>query len=342
VPLSKTWAVSSEDIRAGQILLEVSDLAVTYASDRDRPVYALESATFEIASGQAIGILGESGSGKSTLALALLRLLSPVASYRSGSVRFCGRDLFRISEAELRTVRGAEIALIPQDPALTLNPVMRVGVQISEVSRAHTQMTRAERLRRTQEVLREVGLDDPIQIASAYPHQLSGGQRQRVVIAQALVCRPSLIIADEPTSKLDAQLQVEIIALMTEIQRRNKVAFMLITHDPTLIAGFDRMLVMYGGRIVEQGSVADLFRRPLHPYTQDLVALARGCMVKSAANAKSLLPVIAGDPPDLTCKNAGCRFEPRCRDRMQLCTSAVPPELISQPSHRVSCYKYGG
>lgn len=334
--------MSHEGICAGQTLLEVCDLAVTYAPERGPSVYALESVNFEVQAGQAIAILGESGSGKSTLALALLRLLPPVAAYRSGRVRFRGRDLLTISPSDLRAARGAEIALIPQDPALTLNPVLRVGTQVSEVSRAHTQMTRTQRLHRTLEVLAEVGFDDPADIAAAYPHQLSGGQRQRVVIAQAIVCRPRLIIADEPASKLDAQLQLEIVALMTKIRCRDQAALLLITHDPTLISGFDRTLVMYAGRIIEQGSLTDILREPLHPYTQDLVTLARGSTIRTSADAKTLLPVIDGDVPDLTIKANGCSFEPRCRARMQVCTSALPPDLTPQPLHRVSCYKYGG
>jgi len=330
--------------KTGENLVQVCDLTVTYVPERGMPVRALEGANFEVKPAEVIGILGESGSGKSTLAQALLRVLPPLARYERGGIRWCGSDLLAKSDSELRKIRGAEIALIPQDPALSLNPVMRVGVQISEVLRAHMNMTRSERFRRVEELLREVGFDDPGQIGSAYPHQLSGGQRQRVVIAQAIACVPSLVIADEPTSKLDAPLQAEIMALMADIRLRHGVAFLVISHDPTVFAGFaDRMLVMYAGRIIEQGNAREIFQRPLHPYTQALVDLGKEFAEKfdGRPRSKTFLPVISGDPPDLGCATAGCSFEPRCSERMQICTSSFPPDLIHQPSRHVSCFKYG-
>jgi oligopeptide/dipeptide ABC transporter ATP-binding protein len=230
--------------------------------------------------------------------------------------------------------------LIPQDPALTLNPVISVGDQIAEVLRAHVRMTRRDRRARVEELLAEVGFDQPRQIYHAYPHQLSGGQRQRVAIAQAMSCRPALVIADEPTSKLDAPLQWEILGLMREIARQHQTAFVLISHDPTVLAGFvDRIAVMYAGRVVEEGSAADILRRPLHPYTQALVQLCRRYL--SNADTRARFPSIAGEPADLTRCDVGCPFAPRCPERMQICSERSLVETIPQPSHRVSCFKYG-
>ncbi len=325
---------------SSETLALVQRLSVTYLSERHPPVRALDQASIEIRPGELVGILGESGSGKSTLAAALLRLLPPDARYDSGSLWFRGRDLLKLPELELRRIRGAEIALIPQDPALALNPVISVGDQIAEAVRAHVRMTRRDRRTRVEELLAEVGFDQPQRICSAYPHQLSGGQRQRVVIAQAMACRPALVIADEPTSKLDASLQAEILSLMREISQRHHTAFVLISHDPTVLAGFvHRLAVMYAGRIVEEGCTEDIFRRPLHPYTQALVRLSARYL--SNAGPRTRFPAIEGEPPRLTCLNIGCPFASRCPERMQVCTERDLEETTPQPSQRVSCFKYG-
>jgi len=321
-------------------LVQIVDLTITYLSGGSAPVRAVNHASLEIHRGEVIGVLGESGSGKSTLASSLLRLLPPHAQYDGGSVKFQGRTLLTLTEAELRRVRGKEISLISQDPALSLNPVIRVGDQIAEGVRAHVAMSGSERRQHVEELLRAVGFDRPPQIYSAYPHQISGGQRQRVVIAQAIACRPLLVIADEPTSKLDAALQAEILALLSEIRERDGTAFLLISHDPTIFPGLaDRMVVMYAGRIVEEGKTQDVFRRPLHPYTQALVRLSERYLVSAPAN-RMRFPVIDGEAPDLTRIGAGCRFEPRCPDRMQQCANCDPRETPG-PSRRVSCFKYG-
>jgi oligopeptide/dipeptide ABC transporter ATP-binding protein len=320
-------------------LAVVEKLSVSYHPDGGRPVHALDRASLEIRPGELVGVLGESGSGKSTLATAMLRLLPADARYDSGSIRFQNRDLFALSETELRRIRGAAIALIPQDPALALNPVMQVGVQIAEVLRAHFSLAQRERLTRVEELLSEVGFDQPRRIYRAYPHQLSGGQRQRIVIAQAMACRPALVIADEPTSKLDAPLQTEILSMMREIGRRHQTAFLLISHDPTVLAGFvDRIAVMYAGRVVEEGRTADIFRAPLHPYTQALVRLCSRYLSNAAARTR--FSAIEGEPPDLTKVTAGCPFAPRCPERMQVCTERDLQESTPQPFHPVTCFKY--
>ena len=258
-----------------ELLVRVEQLSVTYLPDSDQPIRALDSVSLEIRPGERIGILGESGSGKSTLAAAILRLLPGDARYDSGTIRFRDQDVLTLSESALRQIRGAAIALIPQEPALALNPVIRAGDQISEVLRAHLPMSRRDRKARIEELLTEVGFDQPQSIYTAYPHQLSGGQRQRIVIAQAIACKPQLVIADEATSKLDASLQAEVIDLMLQISRRYGMAFVVISHDPTVLAGFaDRIVVMQAGRILEEGCTTDIFRRPVHPYTKGLVRLS--------------------------------------------------------------------
>ncbi|HUO15063.1 MAG TPA: ABC transporter ATP-binding protein [Verrucomicrobiae bacterium] len=234
-------------------LAEIRGLTVTYAPTDGPRVVALDNVSLDVFSGDVIGIVGESGSGKSTLAASLLRLLPAGATYQ-GSIQFGDHDLLAMKESEMRTLRGAQISLIPQDPAICLNPVIRVGDQIAEVLRAHRIISRAERKQRVRQLLEEVCLDAE-RLCLAYPHELSGGQRQRVVIAQAVACRPALIIADEATSKLDATVQAEILELLSNIQRRHGTAMILITHDPAIVAGFcNRVVVMHAGRIVEQGN----------------------------------------------------------------------------------------
>lgn len=236
---------------------------------------ALDNVSLSISQGEVVGILGESGSGKSTLAAAIMRLL-PARTEVTGCIFFEDRDLMSMSERELCAIRGRRISLIAQDPAIALNPVIRVGTQISEVMRAHLNISRNERKQNVQELLCEVGFDDPDRIARAYPHQLSGGQRQRVVIAQAITCQPSLVIADESTSKLDPSLQIQILEVMSRIRRRHGTAMLWISHDPATLAGFaDRIVVMHQGRIVELGETNQILHRPQHAYTQKLVGLAR-------------------------------------------------------------------
>jgi oligopeptide/dipeptide ABC transporter ATP-binding protein len=320
---------------------QVRELTVTYSSEHGEPVHALDGVSIKVRTGEIVGILGESGCGKSTLASALLRLLAPNAKCESGTILLRGRDLLNLSERELRAIRGREISLIPQDPALSLNPVMTVGSQVGEVLRAHLPLTPQQRRERVMELFREVGFDHPEEIYSAYPHQLSGGQRQRIAIAQAVACRPALLIADEPTSKLDPTLQAEIVALLSQIRRQHGTAILVISHDPALFAGFaDRIAVMYAGRIVEVGSSAEIFGRPLHPYTQALVRIAASSAI-TGSRARVRLQAIEGESPDPTCIPVGCRFEPRCSERMEVCSRRYPREFMPEPSRPVNCFKYG-
>ena len=304
-------------------------------------VRALDDISLDVRRAEVLGVLGESGSGKSTLANAILQVLPRNAKSVKGEVLFGDRNLLALTESELQAIRGREISLIPQDPALSLNPVMTVGTQVAEVLRAHFRLSSRQRRERVNELLAEVGFEDPSAICGAYPHQLSGGQRQRVAIAQAIACRPALVIADEPTSKLDSSLQAEMVNLLSDIRRRYGTALLVISHDLTIFAGFaDRIAIMYAGRIVEEGNTKDIFRKPLHPYTQALVRLCTQRFIDAAAN-RTRLSAIEGEAADLTCAGIGCPFEPRCPGRMPVCTSVDPRELMPEPSHSVSCFKYG-
>jgi len=325
-------------------LLQIRDLTVEYAADSGRPLTpVLHKVGLDIWAGETVGILGESGAGKSTLASTILGLL-PAESKATGSILFQRRglpsqDLLRVDEARWRTIRGAKIAMIFQEPGLCLNPVMRVGDQIAEVIRAHIPQTREQRKQECEAMLDEVGFLDVERIYRAYPHQLSGGELHRLAIAQALVCRPELVIADEPTRALDVTAQGEILNVLRKTQRTVGSALIFITHNPALLAGFaDRVVIMYGGRVVEEGPVAQVFRRPLHPYTKGLLQL-----FPSAPNAEFVhgrLPVIPGSFTDKDHRTSGCVFEPRCSARTAICRGEAPAEEM-RDDRRVSCFHHG-
>jgi len=252
---------------------------VTYASG----VPALHELDLDISSGEIIGVLGESGCGKSTLAASLLHLL-PSGTQIHGQIFFQGQDLLSLDGAQLRSIRGSKIALIHQEPGLALSPVMRVGDQIAEVVRAHSVLDREGRRREVEQILQEVQLPQVDRIYNAYPHQLSGGELHRVTIAQALVCRPALVIADESTRSLDLRTQAEILELLANVNRKFGTAILFITHNPASLAGFaNRVVVMNAGRIVEEGKTAELFSRPLHPYTNGLLKLVPRTLRDSTA-----------------------------------------------------------
>lgn len=256
-------------------LAQVTDLTVRYLKTTSLSVLALDKVSLSVWPGEVLAIIGESGSGKSTLAAALLRLL-PSTARCTGSIRFGDVSLLDMPPRDLRRLRGARLSLVSQDPASALNPVLRIGTQISEVLRAHLRMSAGERRSRVRELLLEVGLNDSERIALSYPHQLSGGERQRVVIAQAMACRPLLIIADECTSKLDGPLQAETMSLLSEAVSRYGTALIWITHELETVAGFaGRTAVMHAGRVVEEGQTQDLLGRPMHAYTRELVRLSR-------------------------------------------------------------------
>jgi peptide/nickel transport system ATP-binding protein len=319
-------------------LLSVRGLTVNYGGRQ--PVSALSDVNFDLAPGEIIGILGESGSGKSTLAVSILGLLSAKASSH-GSIQFQDRELMAMHESSWREIRGAKISLIFQEPGLALSPVMRVGDQIAEVIRAHRPGTRASRKKECREILSEVGLTDVDRIYEAYSHQLSGGQLHRVAIAQAVACRPQLVIADEATRSLDVTVQAEIMHLLRDVNQKFGSALVFITHNPALLADFaDRVLVMYAGRIVEDGPVTQVFRRPLHPYTKGLLQLAPRYPQADFVRRGSL-PAIPGTLTDADRFTRGCVFEPRCSARTAVCHSKFPNEITPEQGRRVSCFNHG-
>lgn len=322
-----------------QPLLQVRDLSVGYCSDGGRRSVAVDDLTFDIAAGEAVGLLGESGCGKTTLGLTLLGLLPTAGRVTSGSVIFRETDLLTLGERELQKVRGAWISMVYQEPGMALNPVIRVDDQIAEVLRAHRPLSLARAKEEVKVLLKQVGFAADSGISEAYPHQLSGGQKQRVVIAQAIACHPALIIADEPTSALDVVTQIEILTLLKTLQAKLQMALLLISHDPgELEQVVDRVLVMYAGRLVEEGPTREVMQNPLHPYSRGLLQ-ARLSSVPSESQ-KRPLPVIPGEPPDLAGLPLGCAFEPRCPDGKSLCRTRKPQEFRPDDSRRVECFNY--
>jgi peptide/nickel transport system ATP-binding protein len=322
-----------------QPLLHVRDLTVCYGSDDRRPIVAVDELSFDVAAGETVGLLGESGCGKTTLGLALLGLLPGAGYVRSGLVNFMETDLLSLRERHLQRIRGAWISIVYQEPGMALNPVLRVGDQIAEVLRAHSPLSFARAKEEANALLVQVGFATNAGISEAYPHQLSGGEKQRVAIAQAIACHPALIVADEPTSALDAVTQTEILTLLKTLQTKLQMAVLLISHDPSALEHFvDRILVMYAGRLVEEGPTDDVLLEPLHPYTRGLL---RAWPARTRAqNHRQLLPVIPGEPPDLAHLPVGCAFESRCPDRRSLCRTLMPKESQPEACRRVACFNY--
>ncbi|MGH9776059.1 MAG: ABC transporter ATP-binding protein [Candidatus Acidiferrales bacterium] len=306
-------------------------------------VSAVRQISFKIGRGEVVGLVGESGCGKSTTALSLGRLLPPEKSAVSGSLKLRGRELLDLREKELEKVRGTEIAYVFQEPSLALHPLQRVRDQVSDVIRVHRHWSRKRCRDEAREMLRAVGLPDSERFSSAYPHQLSGGQRQRVVVALALACQPALIVADEPTASLDVLTQAEILSLFRQLKEKLGVAMLLITHNPAILVGLaDRILVMYAGKIVEEGPFEEVIQEPLHPYTQGLLRSMLVAPAKINHSLKEALPEILGQPPDPSCLPAGCAFEPRCPERMNVCASQNPATASPRADREVSCFLYGG
>ncbi|HEX9728149.1 MAG TPA: ABC transporter ATP-binding protein [Gemmatimonadales bacterium] len=301
-------------------LLRVQDLTTTF----DTPAgtaRAVDGVSFSLDPGETLALVGESGSGKTVTALSILRLIEPPGRIHPDSrVEFDGRDLLTLSPRDLRRVRGAGIAMIFQEPMTSLNPVLTVGTQIGETVEAHESVTRAEVRDRTVEMLRLVGIPDPTRRWRSYPHELSGGMRQRVMIAMALVCRPRVLIADEPTTALDVTIQAQILDLLRDLAQRLDMAMVLITHDLGVAAEIaDRVAVMYGGRIVEQAPTARLYAHPAHPYTEGLLQAA-----PRLDGPAYPTPAIPGAVPPATAWPDGCRFHPRCTHAWERCHTEPP------------------
>ncbi len=326
-------------------LLEVEDLS-TWFYTRQGIVKAVDSVDFSVASGETLAIVGESGCGKSMTALSLMRLIpDPPGRIISGSVRLAGRDLLKISEEEMRDVRGNEISMIFQEPMTSLNPVMTIGRQISEALILHREMDRKQALKRSIEMLDLVRIPEPAQRSREYPHQLSGGMRQRAMIAMALACNPKVLIADEPTTALDVTIQAQILELIVELQREFSAAVILITHDLGVVAETARrVIVMYAGRKVEEAEVGELFARPMHPYTSGLLAsIPRLDLMRGEVDRKTeRLQEIPGIVPPLFDLPEGCAFAPRCSKADEHCRRERPAYEEKRTGHWVACWHSNG
>ncbi|MBV9784630.1 MAG: ABC transporter ATP-binding protein [Acidisphaera sp.] len=317
-------------------LLDVEDLRTHFFAE-DGVTRAVDGVSFAIGGGETLGIVGESGCGKSVTALSILRLL-PRRTGRivGGAVRFEGRDLRRLTEREMRAIRGNRIAIIFQEPMTSLSPVHSVGEQIAEAVRLHQRVSRRAARARAGETLREVHIADAEQRLDDYPHQFSGGMRQRAMIAMALACSPRLLIADEPTTALDVTIQAQILRLMLELKERIGAAVLLITHDLGVVAQTcQRVIVMYAGRTVEEAPVLELFDHPAHPYTRGLLA----SVPRRAAARRRRLPEIPGIVPSLREPLVGCPFAPRCPFVIDRCRSETPPMRPLDASHRAACWR---
>jgi oligopeptide/dipeptide ABC transporter ATP-binding protein len=315
-------------------LLVVRGLCVRFEDARKRAVRVVDEVSLEIAAGEALGVLGESGSGKTSTLLAVLGLLPGRASV-GGSVRFRGEELLGAGEARLRKFRGAQVGFVFQEPASALNPVMRAGDQVAEVVRAHGEAREARA--RARAALEAVGLPEPA-LHDAYPHELSGGQRQRVAIAQAIACRPALLIADEPTTALDALSRSEVLTLFARLRTELGLALIVVSHDVRALAFLvDRVIVFYAGRAVESGPRGPVLETPLHPYTRGLLE----CVPRPPdASSKALRP-IPGSAPDPALLPPGCAFGPRCPDRQAHCVERVPELTSPAPARSVRCVVHG-
>ncbi|HZN12900.1 MAG TPA: ABC transporter ATP-binding protein [Acidimicrobiales bacterium] len=322
-------------------LLSVDGLTVEFATDGGT-VHAVSDVSFDIHAGEVFAIVGESGSGKSVTAMSILQILpSPPAHVRGGAIVWKGQDLLKLEGDELRGIRGAEIAMVFQDPMTSLNPVYTIGQQIVEMIRLHTpDLTKQQARARAVEVLSLVGIPRAEQRCDDYPHQFSGGMRQRAMIAMAISCDPDLLIADEPTTALDVTVQAQVLEVLEQVQKETKSAILLITHDLGVVAGMaDEVLVMYGGRQVERGTVDSIFYQPGHPYTLGLLeSLPR---LDERSSGVRLHP-IAGQPPSLVNLPTGCAFHPRCEfAQLPDPCAGTRPELLSvltSPAHRAACH----
>ncbi len=319
----------------GKPILEVKDLR-TYFYTRDGVVRSVDGVSFSISEGETLAIVGESGCGKSVTSLSLLRLIpSPPGKIVSGSILFQGKDLLNLSDEEMRDIRGDKISMIFQEPMTSLNPVLTIGRQISEVLELHRHCTKDEARTRVLELLRLVNISEPERRIDEYPHQLSGGMRQRIMIAMALACDPEILIADEPTTALDVTIQAQILNLMRELRDRTRAAIILITHDLGVVAEMaQRVVVMYAGRKVEEASVFDLFASPMHPYTLGLL----NSMPRLDDSSSKRLVEIPGMVPSMKSEIIGCAFAPRCSVATERCTQESPVLQDHGRGHSVACW----
>ncbi|MBI1986707.1 MAG: ABC transporter ATP-binding protein, partial [Rhodospirillales bacterium] len=303
-------------------LLEIENLKTQFFTSAGT-VRAVDGISYTVDEGETVALVGESGCGKSVSALSILRLIPwPPGKIVEGHIRFAGRDLLTLDDDEIRNVRGKDISMVFQEPMTSLNPVLSIEQQLTETLTTHFPVSPEEAKKRALELLDMVGIAEPERRLKQYPHHFSGGMRQRVMIAMALACQPKLIIADEPTTALDVTIQAQILELMKDLTKRLGVALIIITHNLGVVARYaDRVNVMYAGKIIEEGTAADIYHRPQHPYT---LALLKSVPRMDRPRQAKLDPV-EGQPPDLTMLDDGCPFRPRCRYRVDRCNEAFPP-----------------
>jgi oligopeptide/dipeptide ABC transporter ATP-binding protein len=333
-------AVADADVDPREAILEVKNLRTSFPTAGGF-VHAVDNVSFSVRKGEALALVGESGCGKSVTAMSIMRLVAPPGRITAGEVRFKGKNLADLSERDMRTVRGNDIAMVFQEPMTSLNPVFKIGAQVAEAVRIHNKVSKKEAWKRAGEMLELVSIPDPIKRLDDYPHQLSGGMRQRVMIAMALSCDPELLIADEPTTALDVTIQAQIMELLASLQQRLGLAILLITHDLGVVAEFcERVVVMYTGRVVEESPVRELFAAPAHPYTRGLLK-SLPSVSAGDPSAPNRLPTIKGMVPPISNLPRGCKFNPRCPDVMDICLGNEPARMIVAPGHDARCYLHG-
>ena len=317
-------------------LLEVKNLKTYFYSDRGI-VKAVDDVSFYVNEGETLGIVGESGCGKSITCMSLVRLVeTPPGKYVGGEIMFDGEDMLKVSDARLRQIRGNDISFIFQEPMTSLNPIFKIGKQISEALILHRGMSKEEAYKESIRMLELVKIPNPERVVDDYPFALSGGMRQRAMIAMALACEPMLLIADEPTTALDVTIQAQVLDLMNELKQKINASIIFITHDLGVISEMsDRVMVMYAGKVVEVASVFDIFKDPKHPYTIGLIGSKPDMSTESTR-----LHVIPGNVPDLTNLPEGCPFSTRCDKVMDICHKEFPKEKILEGEHRISCWLY--
>ncbi|MGI6199543.1 MAG: ABC transporter ATP-binding protein [Christensenellales bacterium] len=317
-------------------ILEVKNLK-TYFYTEGGQVKAVDDVSFYVREGETLGIVGESGCGKSITCMSVIRLVeTPPGKYEGGEILFEGKDMLKISDAELRKIRGNDISVIFQEPMTSLNPVFRVGDQIAEAMMLHRHLSKKQAHEECVKLLQLVKIPNPERVVDEYPFALSGGMRQRVMIAMALACEPKLLIADEPTTALDVTIQAQVLDLMNELKSDINASIIFITHDLGVIAEMsDRVMVMYAGKVAEVASVTEIFKRPKHPYTVGLIN-SKPDMTTTAKR----LHVIPGSVPNLNDRPSGCPFHPRCEHAMECCAKEFPPTFTVGEGHEVACWLY--
>lgn len=317
-------------------LLIIKDLKTQFFTE-EGVVQALDGVDLEVYEKEIVGLVGETGSGKSVTALSVLQLIPQPGFIVGGEIIFKGQPLHLKTDKEMRDIRGKEITMIFQDPMNALNPVFTVGNQIAETLMLHNEITYREALAESVELLRKLNIPRPERIVQSYPHELSGGMKQRIQVAIALACKPYLLIADEPTTALDATIEVQVLELIKNLKNEFNTSIMLITHDLGVIAEIcDRVIVMYAGNVVEKSSVQRLFKEPLHPYTKALI----GAIPYAEKKRKKRLTTIPGAVPNLINPPSGCRFHPRCRYAMDVCRNLKPLLFEEKPEHWAACFLY--